>query len=92
MFGRLHEWLDRRISDSASFGFYRPYDLDRSGVAPERWHLSFWPMAARFEQQLTMNLLGETIREADISLKEVILDNLDEIYARFVMNTARPPR
>jgi LAS superfamily LD-carboxypeptidase LdcB len=92
MFGRLHEWLDRRISDSASFGFFRPYDRDRNGVAPERWHLSFFPVAARFEQALTLEHLEETIREADINLKEVILDNLDEIYRRFVVNTARPPR
>ena len=46
MFGPLHDWLDeqdRRIGrPSGSSG---PYDLDRDGVAPERWHLSCGPVA-----------------------------------------------
>lgn len=31
MFGPLHAWLDDRILTGTSFGFYRPYDLDRGG-------------------------------------------------------------
>ncbi len=54
MFGPLHDWLDRRISASEAFGFFRPYDLDRGGVAPERWHLSCGPVAASFQRQLTV--------------------------------------
>src|SRR5258705_9041331 len=34
MFGPLHGWLDRRIAGGTSFGFFRPYDIDRQGVAP----------------------------------------------------------
>ncbi|NIM47861.1 MAG: D-alanyl-D-alanine carboxypeptidase family protein, partial [Gemmatimonadales bacterium] len=43
MFGPLHEWLDGRIAADAAFGFFRPYERDRQGVAPERWHLSYAP-------------------------------------------------
>ncbi len=90
MFGPFHDWLDTRIAASSAFGFFRPYDQDRNGVAPERWHLSYAPVTRLYEKQLTLDLLRETILEAEIELKGVLLQNLDEIYSRFVMNTARP--
>ena len=90
MFGPLHEWLDGRITDGAAFGFFRPYDQDRQGVAPERWHLSHAPTAAGYEQQLTSELLRETIQQADVELEAALLQNLDEIYERFVTNVNRP--
>ena len=91
MFGPLHDWLDQRIADSAAFGFFRPYDQDRNGVAPERWHLSCEPIAALFQRQLTPELLQATLQDADIELSEVVLEHMDEIFDRFVVNTGRPP-
>ena len=34
MFATLSAWLDERIANRTSFGFFRPYDRDRSGIAP----------------------------------------------------------
>jgi hypothetical protein len=76
---------------SESFGFFRPYDRDRNGVAPERWHLSYAPVASAFETRLTVPLLRRTVEAADLRLKEVVLAHLDEIFRRFVTNTAPPP-
>jgi len=87
MFAPLHEWLDKRIAAKSAFGFFRPYDIDRNGVAPERWHLSYAPLAAEYRQTLTRELLAQTIRQADMLLKDVVLDHLDTIYERFVINT-----
>jgi LAS superfamily LD-carboxypeptidase LdcB len=89
MFGPLHEWLDARIAAGASFGFARPYDVDRGGVAPERWHLSHAPVATACLRQLTPELLRATVARADLMLKHVVLQHLDEIYQRFVVNTSR---
>lgn len=86
MFAPLHEWLDRRIADGTAFGFFRPYDTDRQGVAPERWHLSFAPVAATYLRLLTVDLLRDTVALADLALKDVVLEHLDEIYRRFVVN------
>jgi LAS superfamily LD-carboxypeptidase LdcB len=91
MFGPLHDWLDRRILASEAQGFFRPYDRDRGGVAPERWHLSCAPVAGAFEESLTVDVLRETVREADLRLKDAVLTHLDRIYERFVMNIGRPP-
>jgi LAS superfamily LD-carboxypeptidase LdcB len=86
MFAPLHEWLDRRMADGAACGFFRPYDMDRQGVAPERWHLSFSPVASTYLRLLTVDLLRETVKRADLALKDVVIDNLPEIYGRFVIN------
>ena len=92
VFGPLHDWLDQRIAADAACGFFRPYDRDRNGVAPERWHLSCAPVADLYAHALTADVIRETVRNADIELKEAVLLNLDEIYERFVINVGRPVR
>jgi hypothetical protein len=89
MFAPLHEWLDQRIAHKTASGFFRPYDIDRNGVAPERWHLSFAPIAVECAATLTRDLLAQTIEQADMQLKTVVLENLDAIYERFVINVNR---
>ena len=89
MFGPLHDWLDERMAGDTAFGFFRPYEWDQDGVAPERWHLSYAPIAARNEQLLTIDVLRKTIQLADMKLKDVVLEHMDEIYERFVTNICR---
>lgn len=91
MFGPLHDWLDERMAADGAHGFFRPYERDQNGVAPERWHLSYAPVAVENEQSLTIEVVRNTVQHADIELKEVVLEHLDEIYERFVTNICRPP-
>jgi len=90
MFAPMHDWLDTRMASGASHGFFRPYDRDRGGVAPERWHLSHAPVATAYECALTVERLGDVVAAADIALKETVLEHLDEIWERFVININRP--
>lgn len=87
MFAPLHEWLDERIAANDAFGFFRPYDADRNGVAPERWHLSYAPISCVYARALTSLVLRDTIEHADMMLKGVVLERLETIYDRFVINT-----
>lgn len=87
MFAPLSAWLDERIASGSAFGFFRPYDRDRNGVAPERWHLSYAPLASVYARMLTPVLLRQTLESADMMLKDVVLAHLDEIVTRFVTNT-----
>jgi LAS superfamily LD-carboxypeptidase LdcB len=87
MFSPFSVWLDERIATGTSVGFFRPYDLDRNGVAPERWHISYAPLSTQYQKSLNPQLLRTTIESADILLKDVVLANLDEIVDRFVVNT-----
>jgi len=90
MFGPLHAWIDDQIAAGTAFGFFRPYDCDRGGVAPERWHLSFRPVADRHLEQLTPAVLRETVVQSDLLLKAVVLQHLETIHERFVTNINRP--
>ena len=87
MFAPFSTWLDARIANGTSSGFFRPYDRDRHGIAPERWHLSHAPVASIFTGMLSIDLLKQTVESADMMLKQVVLENLDEIFDRFVTNT-----
>lgn len=84
VFGPFHCWLDRQLAAGAGYGFFRPYDEDRGGVAPERWHLSFAPLSARCEHARNISLLRPALMKADLLLKEPVLAHLDEIFERFV--------
>lgn len=85
VFDALHCWLDERMAAGASHGFFRPYAVDRGGVAPERWHLSYAPLAARLAPRLTTALLLRSWEEggqpAGLS---ALVDALPELLARYV--------
>ncbi len=89
IFGPLHDWLDIKINEKSAYGFFRPYDIERNGVAQERWHLSYSPFSIPFLEQFSIDVLHKTIKQADILLKETLLDNLSEIYNRFVINIGK---
>lgn len=82
MFDALHRWLDEQIAAGQAEGFYRPYGEDRGGVAPERWHLSYAPLAQGCAAQLDEQVLrdawdscGETLllrREVEASLPDIL--------------------
>jgi LAS superfamily LD-carboxypeptidase LdcB len=91
MFGPMHRWLDERMAQGLAHGFFRPYDRDRGGVAPERWHLSHAPTAATFQAHLTPALLRDALQHAGMRLRSTVLDHLDEIFDRFVINVTPGP-
>lgn len=82
-FAEFHCWLSDELAQGNS-DFFRPYAQDRGGIAPEPWHLSYAPLATFFSRQFTQALLREQLEQTDIELKRTVLDNLDEIYQRFI--------
>jgi LAS superfamily LD-carboxypeptidase LdcB len=87
VFAGLARWLDANLE---RFGFFRPYDADRGGVHPEPWHISYAPIALRAAEALTLELVADTLRDADVLGKARVLQRLPEIHRRFVANVARP--
>lgn len=81
----FHCWLDERIARGEAFGFFRPYDCDRGGVACEPWHISHKPSADPFREELKSQDLAMIYQQVDITLKPVIIDHLDAILDRFVV-------
>lgn len=84
LFGPLHRWLDERIATERAFGFFRPYQNDCNGVAPERWHLSYAPLAARYQRCLKAETLWRAIDTPGLALRATIADNWPAIFERFV--------
>ncbi|MFZ4834578.1 M15 family metallopeptidase [Rouxiella sp. Mn2063] len=83
-FHALTLWLDAHLD---AFGFYRPFDKDRGGVAIEPWHLSYRPLAAECEKLLTPKVLTESWQGRDVAGVEWVIENLATIYPRFIRNT-----
>ena len=82
VFAPFHDWLDSSVLASADF--YRPYAQDLGGIAPERWHISYRPVAEIYAAQLTVEVLAERLASADLVYKETVLARLDELFQRYI--------
>jgi LAS superfamily LD-carboxypeptidase LdcB len=80
-FAPLAEWLE---ANAARFGFFRPFRGVLSGVRPEPWHYSFAPVAETARRSLSAAVLREAIAAAPLLGKDEVLDQLDELHARYV--------
>lgn len=83
-FAAMHNWLDGQFCAGLGQGFFRPYDVDRGGIAPERWHLSYAPLSSLYQAGLQAPLLAEALDQADICLKPHILERVVDICQRYV--------
>ena len=84
-FAPLSNWLDTNL---VKFGFYRPYQHDLGGVAPELWHISHIKQSQLLVNKLSEQVLFECIKNSELQGKRAILDNLPAIYKRFVTNVS----
>lgn len=87
---RLSDWLDEKMFSNQAFGFFRPYKTDLGGISPEKWHISYYPIARRMIDVYTFSVFKRNIEDTDLVLKDVVLDHADEIYNRFILNFDLP--
>lgn len=81
-FHDFHQWLNDYLPTTQ---FYRPYAIDRGGVAPEPWHLSYFPVAKCYEEVMAPDRLRQVLTESPIALGDTVLKHLDELYERFIL-------
>ncbi|HEY2676877.1 MAG TPA: M15 family metallopeptidase [Steroidobacteraceae bacterium] len=86
-FVRLDAWLE---AHAARFGFFRPYRGVRSAVQPEAWHLSFAPIAEEARRDLKPQVLYAAVSAAPILGKEVVMEHIDELHARYIATVDLP--
>ena len=88
VFDALHRWLDERMAADESYGFFRPYAADRGGVAPERWHLSYAPVARDCAGLLNATQLAAcwdgSHCDEPLLLRETVEALLPELLERYV--------
>ncbi len=87
VFYEFNNWLTRRLP---LFGFYRPYQTYRGGVRPEWWHVSYAPLSELYIKEICPKIVKPLIKESSINLKEEILEQLDEIFEKFIYNVDTP--
>ncbi len=86
-FAPVSAWLE---ANAARFGFFRPYRGIRSGVRPEPWHWSFAPVSIGATRDLSAALLRRAVETAPLAAREVVLDRLAELHARYVASIDWP--
>jgi LAS superfamily LD-carboxypeptidase LdcB len=85
-FAEFHHWLKEKLANNNSY-FYHPYAIDRGGIAPEPWHISYAPLAKKFAEVFSFDLLYQQLAATEFELKTTVLDNLEEIYDRFIQGS-----
>jgi LAS superfamily LD-carboxypeptidase LdcB len=83
-YGQLGAWMDEHLQ---RFGFGRPYDSDRSGVAPEPWHISFLQVSGPAAAAMSVDVVARALDHADMDGKGVVLERLPHIFRRFVQRS-----
>ncbi|AZG73586.1 M15 family metallopeptidase [Shewanella livingstonensis] len=84
----LHQWLGIH---APKFGFYFPYQPHLSGVSPEPWHMSYFPVANQLLAQFSAVELAKVLSAAEISLKSPLLERLTELVNHYVFFVAPSP-
>lgn len=79
----LFRWLKNHAKD---LGFYFPYLQYNNGVAPEPWHISYYPLSKSYQETLTLELLEQKISQSDILGKDSILKMLPTIFTQYINN------
>lgn len=87
VFNPLNEWLSENMH---RYGFYRPYNTFRGGVAPEPWHISHIAVSQQMQQLSSVTALGELLRQQPVSGQQTLLTHLDALYQRYVVNIDQP--
>ena len=80
----MHDWLNGALVNTQK-DFYRPYAVDRGGVAPELWHLSYRPIANSYAEQFSIPLITQQlVNDGQLMYLDIVLEHIDEIIERFV--------
>jgi len=95
VFAPLTEWLSDLVARDDAEGFFRPYQYDEGGVAPEPWHLSYRPvasgMAGRLEIDWLLRLWRNDVAQVGLDLGaglaclEYIQPRVEALLNRYVV-------
>jgi LAS superfamily LD-carboxypeptidase LdcB len=87
-YARLSSWLS---GHAHHYGYFLPYDLDRGGVQPEPWHLSFAPVAGPALAAMSVDLLTEALESGELAGHDTVVAELPRLYGRYVTAVATTP-
>ncbi|WP_028773868.1 M15 family metallopeptidase [Shewanella waksmanii] len=85
----LYQWLEK---NSHRFGFYRPFQQGLSGVSPEPWHYSFYPVSQPLTQLYQAEDLAVILNANNVQLKQQLVARLPELVKEYVFTVAPAPK
>ncbi|MBU3069055.1 M15 family metallopeptidase [Aestuariicella sp. G3-2] len=83
-FGLFRQWLDTLIEEGEAEGFFHPYARDLGAVAPEPWHISYRPVAQRYQALFDAEVFQQLLASGAWPLSGEIQRHADDIYRRYV--------
>jgi LAS superfamily LD-carboxypeptidase LdcB len=91
-FYKFRNWFDETIEKKSGLGFFRPYQNDRGGVAPEMWHLSHRAVSEELLHNYSIDLFKQhidSLNESEFLLLDEVRDNFEKIYHDYIINISR---
>lgn len=82
----FNQWLNEYLPQ---FGFYRPYQADRNGVAIEPWHISHIQTGQTMLQQLTVEKLQHVWEQHPFLGSKLVTEHAESLYKRFIVNISQ---
>ncbi|MGB0495001.1 MAG: M15 family metallopeptidase [Kangiellaceae bacterium] len=79
----LNDWLKTNLE---KFGFFRPYNKFKGGVAEEPWHISHIQESQKILEQFDFNKLRLQLKQSDLCESEFISERLQDYKERYFKN------
>jgi LAS superfamily LD-carboxypeptidase LdcB len=86
-FYTLNTWLDENLS---KFGFYRPYEEFRGGVAEEPWHISHVNCSDKLVQHQSSENIITTLKYSNVLGKASLIKHMPNLYKQYIANVCLP--
>ncbi|HLE10647.1 MAG: hypothetical protein A2504_12760 [Bdellovibrionales bacterium RIFOXYD12_FULL_39_22] len=84
IFADFHNWLDDLIDNGKACDFFRPYNFDLGGTHPEKWHISYAPLADRCYESFDLELFEQLLQQYPFPKSNIVEQNAIEIFNRFL--------
>ena len=86
-FYTLNTWLDENLS---KFGFYRPYEEFRGGVAEEPWHISHVNYSNKLVQHQSSENIITALKYSNVLGKASLIKHMPNLYKQYIANVCLP--
>lgn len=83
---KLENWLQNNLLE---FGFFRPYDKYRGGVAAEPWHISHVSTSESIMQQFDVDYCKTYLQQSAIAAKDFIDSQFENYYENYFCNICK---
>ena len=81
VFSAFYDWLNEYLTGQSAF--VRPY-LRAGAIACEPWHISYQPLAIRYERLLDEQAILAQLKCENVSLVNIIEDEFSAIYRDYI--------